>query len=199
MNPIVRDARAHPSDSLTSDRASALFYEGIWAFDRGDTATVMRARQSLAALKPPTAAPWRRIVSVAYEQMLGAYLAVERKSRDTRPRLVRLDSILSDAPALDGQARTTLSSMLADLWERIDDPTRALAANRRYERSLEWGRLSSTRIRRDARLLERLGRPREAIDAWRSYVELRANAEPSLQPDLAQAKANLARLEATVR
>jgi hypothetical protein len=48
-------------------------------------------------------------------------------------------------------------------------------------------------------LLERLGRPREAIVAWRSYVALRANAEPSLQPDLAQAKANLARLEAKVR
>ena len=191
--------RAHLSDSLTSARSSALYYEGLWAFNRGDTATVMRARQSLSVLKPPTAAPWRRNLSVAYEQMLGAYLAVARKSSDTRTRLARLDSIVADAPGLNGQVRTTLSSQLADLWERVDDPARALASGRRYERSLDLNRLSSTRIRREASLLERLGRPREAINAWRMYVALRANAEPSLQPDLAQAKANLARLEAKVR
>ncbi|WP_411282509.1 serine/threonine-protein kinase [Gemmatimonas sp.] len=191
--------RAHPSDSLTPDRASALYYGGLWAFNRGDTATVMRARQSLAALKPPTVMPWLRNLSSAYEQMLGAYLAVARKSSDTRARLAQLDSIVIDAPGIAGTVRTTLSSQLADLWERIDDPSRALAAGRRFERAMDWGRLSSTRVRREARLLERLGRPHEAIDAWRMYVALRANAEPSLQPDLAQAKANLARLEAKVR
>ena len=191
--------RAHPSDSHTAARASALFYEGLWAFNGGDTATVIRARQSLAALKPPTARPWLRNLSNSYEQMLGAYLAVARKSSDVRTRLAKLDSIVVDAPGIAGPVRTTLSSQLADLWERIDDPARALAAGRRFERAMDWARLSSTRVRREARLLERLGRPREAIVAWRSYVALRANAEPSLQPDLAQAKANLARLEAKVR
>ena len=191
--------RAHPSDSLTSDRAMALFHEGLWAFNRGDTATVMRTRQSLAALKPPKGRSWQRNVSIVYDDMLGAHLAVGRKNTDARARLVQLDSMLRDAPSLDARLRTTMNSLLADLWERIDDPARAMAANRRYDRAHEWGRLSSTRVRRDARLLERLGRPREAIVAWRSYVALRANAEPSLQPDLAQAKANLARLEAKVR
>ncbi|WP_373060262.1 hypothetical protein [Gemmatimonas sp.] len=177
----------------------ALFHVGLWAFTRGDTATVMRTRQSLAALKSPTGRSWLRNESIVYDDMLGAYLAVARKSTDARARLAQLDSMLRNAPSLDDRLNTLMNSLLADLWERIDDPARALAANRRFHVGLEMGRLSSTRIRREARLLERLDRPREAIVAWRSDVALRANAEPSLQPDLAQAKANLARLEVKVR
>ena len=58
--------RTLAGDSLTTDRATALFHVGLWALNRGDTATVLRSRQALSALKAPTPAPWRRNISVAY-------------------------------------------------------------------------------------------------------------------------------------
>lgn len=191
--------REHPSDSLTTDRALALFHQGLWAFNAGDTVTLMRARQSLTALKPPAATPWRGNISAMYDEMLGAHIAVARKNTDARTRLSHLDSVLIDTPGVESRMRSTLNTLMGELWERVGEPERALAANRRFDRSTELGHLSSVRMRRDARMLEQLGRPREAITAWRNYVALRTKAEPSLQPDLADAKANLARLEATVR
>ena len=191
--------RTQAGDSLTTDRATALFHVGLWALNRGDTATVLRSRQALFALKAPAAAPWRRNISLAYDETLGALLAVARNSKDVRSRLTQLDSLVRDAPGIPSRAGVTLNTLLADLWERTNEPARALTANHRVERQTEWARLASTRMRREARLQERLGQPREAIRAWRGYIAMRANAEPSAQADLAQAKANLARLERSVR
>lgn len=196
---LSRWLREHPSDSLTTDRARALVHEGLWAFNTGDTATVLRARQALATLKPPATTPWRRSISELYDAMLGAHLAVARKSTDALAQLSRLDTMLIDTPGLTSRMRSTLNSLQADLWERVDEPARALAADQRFDRNVEMNHLASARLRRDARLLEQLARPLEAIVALRNYVALRANAERSLQPDLADAKVNLARLEAKVR
>jgi eukaryotic-like serine/threonine-protein kinase len=48
---------------------------------------------------------------------------------------------------------------------RVEEPQRALDASRRAEFGLNISWLASTRVRREARLLERLGRPREEIAA----------------------------------
>jgi hypothetical protein len=95
--------------------------------------------------------------------------------------------------------RAVGNMLLADLWERAGQPQPALAANRRRDGEIAFTMLAAPRLRRDARLSEQLGRPRDAIAALRTYVQLRAFAEPALQRDLSDAKATLARLEATVR
>jgi len=126
-----------------------------------------------------------------HEQLLAAHVAVARRSADAGPRLQRLDSLLIDAQGISGGAQTTANTLLAELWERSDAPQRALEASRRAQLGPDMNWLASTRARRDARLLERLGRPREAIAQLRRYVSLRAKAEPPLQADLAAAKATL--------
>ena len=191
--------RKHPSDSLSTARTMAWFYVGLSAFNRGDTAQVERARQALLSLRSAPDAPSRKNLATVHEQLLAAHLAIARSARDARQRLERLDSLLIDAPGLSDDARMTGNQLLADLWERLNEPQRALDASRRVELGPSVGRLASTRVRREARLLERLGRPRDAIEQLRYYVAMRAQAEPPLQAEVANAKATLARLEKQVR
>jgi serine/threonine-protein kinase len=188
----LRDDRG---DTATTARVAAWFATGLWALDRGDTAQVERARAALASLRPAPGLPAQRLLRDMHEQLLSANLAVARRRPDTRQRLERLDSLLIDARRVDPRLLMTANSVIAALWEQVGEPQRALDAGRRIEfgGSLNW--LSSTRVRREARLLERLGRPREALAKWRDYLALRARAEPSLQGDLATARAAVVRLE----
>ena len=189
----------NPGDSLTTARVSAWSVTGLWALNRGDTAQVERARRALTSLRSASATPSERNVREIHEQLLAAHLAVARRSADAGKRLERLDSLLTDATGINARSHITANTLLAELWERVDEPQRALDASRRteYGTNLSW--LGSTRTRREARLLERLGRLQDAIVRLRDYVALRANAEPPLHADLATAKATLARLEKQVR
>ena len=189
----------NPGDSLTTARVSVWFATGLWALNRGDTAQVERTRRALTSLRSASATPSERNVREIHEQLLAAHLAVARRSADAGKRLERLDSLLTDATGINARSHITANTLLAELWERVDEPQRALDASRRteYGTNLSW--LGSTRTRREARLLERLGRPQDAIVKLRDYVALRANAEPPLHADLATAKATLARLEKQVR
>ena len=196
---LERWLREHPSDSLTRERATAWFYVGLSAVHRGDTAQVTRARKALLSLRLSPGPSSRRNFAVVSERLLAAHVAVLRGAPDARPRLERLDSLLIDAPGIENEARGTANTLLAGLWERIGQPQRALDASVRTDFGLGLGRLAATRVRRDARLLEQLGRPSEAMAQLRHYIALRAQAEPRLQSDVADAKATLARLERKLR
>ena len=197
---LAKWTRDHPSDSLTTTRAIAHFYAGLWAFQQGDTASVERSLKALRALKPLGETPWRRGNSALFEELLAAHLALARKQPDLKSRLQRVDSLLIDTPQQDRRLSRLVGNMLmADLWERAGEPERALAANHRRDGQYGLAMLASSRLLREARLTEELGRPRDAITALRSYVLMREQAEPSQQRELADAKATLARLEAKVR
>lgn|GEM_PF-3233251 len=172
----------------------------MWAFQQGDTASVERSLKALRALKPLAETPWRRGNSQLFEELLAAHLALARKQAHLKSRLQRVDSLLIDTPQQDRRLSRLVGNMLmADLWERAGEPERALAANHRRDGQYGLAMLASSRLLREARLTEQLGRPRDAIAALQSYVLMRAQAEPSQQRELAEAKATLARLEATVR
>ena len=197
---LAQWTRQHPSDSLSTARAVANFYAGLWAVRHGDTAAVERTIQALRALKPPANAPWERSHSLLFEELLSAHLALARSAPDLTSRLQRLDSLLIDTMFPDRRLMRAVGNLLlADLWERAGDPQKALAAIRRRDGEIAFFMLAASRVRRDARLSERLGQTRDAIAALRVYVKLRALAEPPLQRDLADARATLQRLEATVR
>jgi hypothetical protein len=55
---------------------------------------------------------------------------------------------------------------------------------------------NSERLRRIARLARQLGRRDEERAALRSFIELRATAEPHLQPEVERARTRLAELNA---
>lgn len=183
-------------DSTTSTpRAAGYFAIGLWAFNHGDTAGVERARASLRRLRTAASAQWRLAVPAVYERLLGANLLVARKSPDARAKLDELDSLLVDAPVSRAYVENPGNLLVAQLWERIGDDTRAWnAIERRYAGpGSSW--FSTARMRTSARIAERLGKRNEAIASLRTYVAIRAKADAAHQPDLQDARATLARLE----
>ncbi len=191
--------RDNPGGSLTTDRMAAWFATGLWAFNRGDTVQVERSRRAIASLRSASMTPAQRTARDIQEQLLAAHLAVGRKRADAGQRLQRLDSMLIDARGFDARTLMSANSLLAELWERAGEPQRTLDAGRRIEFGVNLAWLASTRARREARLLERVGRPAEAIVRLREYVAMREKAELPLRTDLADAKATLARLEKQAR
>lgn len=83
----------------------------------------------------------------------------------------------------------------ARLWERVGDLRRAHGAAERVEIRTTPLPFVSTMWRERGRLAAAMGDTSDAIRAYRQYVAIRAQAEPSLRPDLENAKRELARLE----
>jgi len=72
------------------------------------------------------------------------------------------------------------------------DLPHALAIVRRH--GLFWNQFLSTQLREEGRLAALVGDREGAIHAYRHYIALRADAEPSLRPSVERARAELARL-----
>jgi hypothetical protein len=85
--------------------------------------------------------------------------------------------------------------VVSHLWEALGDDQRALDAIERRHMHVGGTGLASARLRAKARLSERLGKREQAIAALRLFVSVRAKADAPYQPEVAQAKAHLAKLE----
>ena len=81
------------------------------------------------------------------------------------------------------------------LWEQSGDSVRALAALRRRVRLVGKPELYATYLREEGRLAAATGDRDGARRAYRRYLSLRSDAEPSLQPQVAGVRRELARLE----
>lgn len=108
--------------------------------------------------------------------------------------LERLDDLLRTGPytgIIEGDHPYYANIALAHLFEQNGDIERALDAARR--RSYYHGYVSETarHFLLEARFAARLGRRDEAIEAYRRYLDLRAEAEPSRFPEVEQARAEL--------
>jgi DNA-binding SARP family transcriptional activator len=123
--------------------------------------------------------------------VLDALLADLVNRPDTRATLARLDSLARrgccDQPHF-------INLVAARLHERAGNLPAALAAIRRG-RGFFPAEYLSTYLREEGRLAALTGDTTGAIAAYRHYLILRATAEPSLQPAVAQVRAQLARLE----
>lgn len=87
----------------------------------------------------------------------------------------------------------TIGNLIAArLFEEAGDPARALAVIRRRA---WWNAFLSTQLREEGRLAELAGDHTGAIHAYRHFLALRADAEPSLRPDLERVRAALERLD----
>ena len=123
--------------------------------------------------------------------VLDAMLAdVEHRSDATRA-LERVDSLEQLGPPLSVWGNL----VVARLWERHGEPRRALAAVRRRPYHFEPGRiLLAVFLREEGRLAALTGDREGAIRAYQHYLVLRSDPEPSVKPEVDQARAELARL-----
>ena len=191
----VRRVIAAPPDSASprDDWTSAAFALGADAAARRDTSELARAVAALRGVPAPPDAPWAgRARHLA--MLLDAELASLAGRGDAGAALAAADSMLRQAPG-GAYVEGAGNLMVASLWERAGDLSRAYAATRRYRMDGTIPFAFSTYLREQARLAERTGAPDRAIDLYRHYLTLRRVAEPSLEAHLATVRAELTKLE----
>ena len=127
--------------------------------------------------------------------ILDALLASAESRPDASAKLAQADSMLRDAPVRLGPLIQAGNLIVARLWERSGDLDRALAAVRRRVRLVGGPELHARYLREEGRLAAATGDREGAVRAYRRYLTLRENAEPSLQPQVAKVRDEVGRIE----
>jgi serine/threonine-protein kinase len=176
-------------DYLAAERYTA----GQRAYDRGRLDLAQRAIADLRSLPASEDSAWVREIPSGLALLLEAQLAARQNSPGLPNLLARLDSALIDASSF------TLSTMgnliIARLYERQGNLPAALAAIHRRLWNLSSTAIYLTYYREEGRLAALNGDREGAIKAYRRYLALRSGAEPRLQPQVAQVRAELQALE----
>jgi hypothetical protein len=124
-----------------------------------------------------------------------AWLAVDRQTPEALSRLRHLDSLA--AVGYGAEAGVIESPLiLARLWEAVGDKSAALRAIRRRPYHFAIGPLhAATWAREEGRIAALAGDREGAIRAYRKYLAIRVEPDPSLKPEVEQVRRELARLE----
>lgn len=125
--------------------------------------------------------------------LLEATLAVESGRADAAARLAALDTSLVDGPAL-GEMWDFVPLAVSRLHERAGSPRRALQAVRRRPHMMPWPAYVAANVLQEARLSSALADTSAAARGYRKYLELRADAEPSMAAAVDSVRASLAQL-----
>jgi eukaryotic-like serine/threonine-protein kinase len=164
---------------------------GQYAVNRGDLVTARRAVTDLNAARAPGGSAWLVGLAPRLALVLQAQVAAREQSADTGPLLDKLDSMLVEGSL----ASVTGNLVAARLHEQRGDLTAALAAVRRRVFDLEDYPPYVTYAREEGRLAALTGDRAGAIKAYRHYLALRIDPEPSLRPQVAQVRADLEALK----
>jgi hypothetical protein len=155
-----------------------------WLLLHGDTTT---ARSAITLLRAADSIPNGWDVEFRHcGALLDGWLAVRTAAPDVRQRIERLDSL-----TLTGAGSTWIMPgyrLMSALWETQGEPERALAAIRR--RSNHRMDLA-TDLRFEGRLAALTGDTVGAMRAYRHYLALRFDPEPSLKPQADSVRAAL--------
>ena len=169
----------------------------LWRLHQHNTRNVAlavrRLRQTYPS-EPPGLAVWMNVCATILE----AELSIEDSTPDTTSALDRLDSLVQVGAAGVSPMRVASSLVLADLKQRRGDLEGAIAAVRRRENNYNPRYLSS-QLLAQARLAARLGLRHEAVEAYRHYLILRFNPEPSVRPKVEAVRRELAALLAATK
>jgi hypothetical protein len=123
-------------------------------------------------------------------ELLEASHAVMVESPDAVARVQRLDSLVY-APQVVGELASYAPILLARLHERLDDPSRALAALGRRSYMMGWPPYHATAIAGEARLSERTGDVAGMRSAYARYLALRGSPAEETAPELAGVRRRL--------
>ncbi len=149
--------------------------------------------QAASAEDPPTAVGSPAPFCAA---LIGAALAVETGQPRARALVAGVDSlVLTSAGAGDVAAYGPI--VIARLYRRLGDPAEALAAIRRRPFfAAVWPRYLATELEEEAELAREVGDLAGAAGAYRAYLALRGDPEPSLEREVRTVRADAATLPA---
>ena len=128
--------------------------------------------------------------------LIDAIAATRQRRPDARARAQRLDSLVMFGPTL-GDMRSYVNLAAARVHESQGDRTRALAAIRRRPHMQRWGEYLAPALYDEGRLAAMTGDSAAAARAYRHFLSLQQDPEPSAAPMVARARSELARLDRT--
>ena len=164
----------------------------LWnAFGRGDVAAARAAVPRLQDVARDSV-PIAEYAAVC-ALLLDGVVAVAERAPDVRQRVLRADSAMKSGPANPTQEFGNV--VVSRLFESIGDRQGALSAIRRRGYFLGRKPAFASMLRAEGRLAAGLGDTQGAIAAYRLYLALRENPEPSVAPEVQQVRAELRRLE----
>jgi hypothetical protein len=167
-----------------------------WRLAHGQTGTAVRGIGRLRSARIPADSAGTVAEAGICAALLEAQLATIQRRADARTAVERLDSIARSVPQSSPMFPQCLNVVAASLYEALGDVPHALTATRRRVNHWNDGVFClSTLLREEGRLAALTGDPDGAIRAYRHYLALRPSPEPALAPRVAQARAELARLQ----
>ncbi len=156
-------------------------------------------RSEIPILRPPEAGSQEDDNMQLCRATVAASLAWRDHDRDAINRLTHLDSLVASAPPATTWLLAAANLTAARLWEAEDDLDRALVAVRRrpYITDVNEPRVLvalSTMLHEEGRLAAATGDTAGAITAYRRYLALRDDPEPSVAAEVDTVRAALERL-----
>jgi hypothetical protein len=168
-----------------------------WRLSRGDTSQTRRSIERLRTMSRQLTGA-RKVDAEVEIASIEAMHADVARSPGFRLAVTRLDSLLRIMDyAAANPGRASLANLVAArLLEKSGDIRGALAAARR--RTDAWTQNNpylGTQLREQGRLAALAGEREEAIRAYRHYLALRTDAEPSVRPQVDAVRRELRQLE----
>jgi serine/threonine-protein kinase len=165
-----------------------------WRLAQGDLKQVDRTISELQ--RPDTVHGGRdtRALAAFCSRMLDAWQAVLRRSPDAGRKVTSLDSAARSGPSRWLNHFQQANLLLARLYETEGDLPRALDALRRRHFGLGIPLYLSSYLREEGRLAAVTGDRAGAIAAYRHYLALRDDPEPSIKPRVDEVRKELAKL-----
>jgi tetratricopeptide (TPR) repeat protein len=180
--------------AVESGAVFARFYAGQRALDLGHLDAAARALSDLRNPRIPPDSAWLSEAPSAFALLLETELAARRKSQAMPTLLTRLDSVLiNPSDRLDVPEIGNL--IAARLYHEQGLLPQALAAIRRRPFNIWSSPIYATYDLEEGRLAALNGDREGALRAYRRYLRLRSDAEPRLQPQVEEVRAELEALE----
>ena len=189
------EAGPEPTDSagLQIRRALTRVMEP-WRIMRGDTS---QSRRSIARLRTiaraqPKVDSAQAHLEIAYLEMI---YSMASKSPGLRAVTQRMDSMFLDQNFNGAHTGRTSQHAIAlgRAWEQLGEPKRALSAVVRFPNwNSEVMPYWAAQVEETARTAVRAGDKKRAIRSYKSYLGMRAVAEPSMKPQIDSVKRELA-------
>jgi tRNA A-37 threonylcarbamoyl transferase component Bud32 len=178
------------------DMALQICGVNLWRVQHGSLAAVPDGLRRLRDAVQRTESPQDMQLCA---ETIDAELAHRTGAADAGRKLARLDSLAGTAPPVITWLLAAANLTAAQLWEASGNLPNALAAVRRRPYITDVGEprvlvALSTMLREEGRLAAMTGDTASAVEAYRRYVALRSDAEPSVKPEVDSVRAELARL-----